>query len=226
MSSKYSMHLSFNGSKEKITLPVLPSEFSVKYSSKLQTMDIVQLGEVVTSSTESAATISFSSFFPVTAFPGIKVKNTPRSLVNKIRKWKASNKPVRLVVSGCGINMYCMIDSFTVTEKGGDVCTIYYSLALKEYKEIKVRKLKTKITINAQTVAVGTKTNRVDNTVGSVTYVVKDNDSLYSIAYYQLGDGQRYKELYEYNKSTIDAANKSEKGSKYTIHTGQVLAIP
>lgn len=69
MSSKYSMHLSFNGSKEKITLPVLPSEFSVKYSSKLQTMDIVQLGEVVTSSTESAATISFSSFFPVTAFP-------------------------------------------------------------------------------------------------------------------------------------------------------------
>lgn len=226
MSSKYSMHLSFNGSKEKITIPVLPSEFTVKYSSKLQTMDIIELGEVVTSSTESAATISFSSFFPATSFPGVKVKSNPRSLVNKIRKWKSSNKPVRLVVAGCGINMYCMIDAFTVTEKGGDVGTIYYTLSLKEYREIKIRKLKTKITINAQTVAVGTKTNRVDNTVGSATYVVNENDTLYGIAYSQLGDGQRYKELYEYNKATIDAANKNEKGSKYTIHAGQVLAIP
>lgn len=105
-------------------------------------------------------------------------------------------------------------------------CIVGSSTRVWGQEEIKVRKLKTKITINAQTVAVGTKTNRVDNTVGSATYVVKDNDSLYSIAYYQLGDGQRYKELYEYNKSTIDAANKNEKGSKYTIHTGQVLAIP
>lgn len=74
MSSKYSMHLSFNGSKEKITLPVLPSEFSVKYSSKLQTMDIVQLGEVVTSSTESAATISFFFFLSCYSLSGHKSK--------------------------------------------------------------------------------------------------------------------------------------------------------
>lgn len=51
-------------------------------------MDIVQLGEVVTSSTESAATISFSSFFPVTAFPGIKVKILLARLLTKYASGK------------------------------------------------------------------------------------------------------------------------------------------
>lgn len=58
------------------------------------------------------------------------------------------------------------------------------------------------------------------------TYTVKAGDCLWSIAQSQLGNGSRYPELYNANQELIDAKNKGTGYPKYTIYSGQVLAIP
>lgn len=61
---------------------------------------------------------------------------------------------------------------------------------------------------------------------GSGSYKVKSGDSLYSIAKAMLGDGNRWMEIYNLNKSAIDAANKGKAVSKYTLTTGMSLKLP
>ena len=46
------------------------------------------------------------------------------------------------------------------------------------------------------------------------------------IAQAQMGDGNRYPELYEANKTVIDGKNKGTGNPRYTIYPGQVLTIP
>ena len=58
------------------------------------------------------------------------------------------------------------------------------------------------------------------------TYTVKENDTLYTIAKAQLGDGTRYEEIYTMNQSAIDTMNKGKEVSKYTIYVGLILKLP
>ena len=58
------------------------------------------------------------------------------------------------------------------------------------------------------------------------SYTVKSGDSLYSIAKAKLGIGTRYTEIYNLNKSAIDARNAGKNCSKYTIYAGMTLKLP
>lgn len=58
------------------------------------------------------------------------------------------------------------------------------------------------------------------------TYVVKQDDTLYTIALAQLGDGMRYDEIYQMNKTAIDLLNKGREVIKYTVYPGLILKLP
>jgi uncharacterized protein YgiM (DUF1202 family) len=60
----------------------------------------------------------------------------------------------------------------------------------------------------------------------SGSYKVKSEDTLYLIAKAMLGDGRRWLEIYNLNKSAIDAANKGKTVSKYTVYAGMSLKLP
>lgn len=63
-------------------------------------------------------------------------------------------------------------------------------------------------------------------TASNSTYKVKEGDSLYSIAKAMLGDGSRWMEIYELNKTAIDKANAGKTVSKYTVYSGASLKLP
>lgn len=63
-------------------------------------------------------------------------------------------------------------------------------------------------------------------TASNSTYKVKDGDSLYSIAKAMLGDGSRWMEIYELNKTAIDKANAGKTVSQYTVYSGTSLKLP
>ena len=56
------------------------------------------------------------------------------------------------------------------------------------------------------------------NVSGAKTYRVQENDSLYSIARSELGDGERWRE--------IQALNRSALGDSTTVHEGMTLTLP
>ena len=218
-SQNYQMWLTYNAVKEKTQLPVLPTSFQTRNGSKNDSMDITGLGEVVIMQSRPALQFSFSSFFPATRFPGIKVNKItkPLELVERINTWKASKKPVHFIATACGIDLFVTIESFDYSEEGGDPGTYQYSISLKEYREISVRQVKVDIPTKKATVK--KEKPRVDNTVKPKTYTVKAGDCLWNIAKKFYGDGSQYTKIYNANKGVIG-------GNPNLIYGGQVLTIP
>jgi len=219
MSSKYQMWLTHNGESEKIRFPVLPETVTVNSGSRNKSVDISGLGEIVIKQDRPALGIDFQCFFPAAMFPGVQVDKLtpPETLKDKITKWKNSDKPSHFLITGTGINMYCTIENFTVSEQGGDVGTLHYSLALKEYREVSPRQVKVEVTTKKASLPDKTPT-RTDNRVQQKTYTVKKGDSLWAIAAKHLGNGSKYTEIYNLNKDIIKNPN--------LIYSGQVLKLP
>lgn len=225
MISDYQIWLTANGEKEKLMLPVNPTTFQIKCGSNNDSVNVVGLGEITVMQGRAALQITFSSFFPATYFPGCKVRNPvqPLTLINKIKKWKESDKPIHLIATKCGINMYCTIEDFPHSESGGDVGTYAYTLTLKEYREVTVRQVKVSIpktnTETPKATVPKPSEPRVDNTVKPKTYTVKGGDCLWNIARKFYGNGNKYMTIYNANKSVIG-------GNPNLIYAGQVLTIP
>ena len=215
MATSYQMWLTCNGEKEKIQLPVLPEEIAINRGTKNQNINIAGFGEITIIQSRPAVAFSFSSFFPTTLFPGCSNLSygTPKTAVDKIINWKDSKKPVHFIVTGADIDMFCTIETFNTNETGGDVGTIYYSLALKEYREVNVRQVK--VDIKTQVATMDPSPSRVDNTFPPKTYRVKRGDCLWNIAQKYLGSGSRYTQIKSLNNL-----------SSNLIFPDQILKIP
>lgn len=225
---KYEIWITYNAELKKIKLPVNPEQFNVKIGSNNQSVDIVGLGEITIMQSRPAIRFSFKSFFPKSTFPGVQVKtlSKPTDLVEKIKKWKASKRPVHFIITGKqGVNIYCTIERFDYEEDGGDPGTLQYSIELKEYREVKIRKVKTKKTTKKKTTkgkkkaTVKKANSRTSNKVTPKTYTVVKGDSLWKIAQKFYGNGSQYTKIYDANKSTIG-------GNPNLIYPGQTFTIP
>ncbi len=210
--------LTYNGGKEKLRFPVLPERFDVGFGNKNTSVQISGLGEIVVMQDRPAIEVSWESFFPATTFPGVQVSKLtpPKQLLKTLCEWKESNKPAHLILTGTDANFYVAIQSISAWEQGGDPGSIHYKIKLKEYREVKVRKVKVKS--DTQKATVSDKETRTDNRVQESTYTVAKGDCLWNIAKRLLGSGSRYTEIYELNKDKIKDPN--------LIYPGQTFVLP
>lgn len=222
----YQMWITYNAEKEKLRIPVNPETININSGTSNKSVTVTELGEITIIQSRAAVQFSFSSFFPAMPFPGINAQDLtdPLTLVEKILEWKNSKNPVHLIVTSSKINCFCTIEKFTYWENGGDVGTIHYDMTLKEYREITARQVK--VDTKTQKATVDKTQTRVDNSVPPKTYTVVAGDCLWSIAQRMMGNGSRYKELYNANKSVIDPRNQKYGMPTYTIYAGQVFTIP
>ena len=228
MNTNYQMWITGNAEAEKLRIPVLPEKFTVSIGSKNKSVEVAGLGEITVKQARAAYQFSYNSFFPARRFPGLSVGSPPAPLecVERIKRWMESEKPVHLILTNVGVNAFCTIEKFSYYEQGGDIGTIHYSITLKEYREVTMRKVKVERVVTptaTETVASVDKTpQRVDNTTPPQTYTVKSGDCLWAIAQKYWGDGSRWEELYYANTSVIDP----HKGGHQMIWPGDVLTIP
>ena len=223
MNTNYQMWITGNAEKEKLRIPVLPEKFTVSIGSKNTSVDVVGLGEIVIKQSRPAYQFKFESFFPAHGYPGVPESSliAPMECRNQIQRWLDSDRPVHLVLTGVSIDTYATIEKFEYYEQGGDVGTLYYSMTLKEYREVTVRKVKVETATETQaaTATVQPTETRVDNTTPPKTYTVKKGDCLWNIAKSFYGSGAQYTKIYDANKGTIG-------GNPNLIYAGQVLTIP
>lgn len=207
MSTNYKMYLTFNNEKERLRIPELPEVIEITAGSKNESIDIVGLGEITIFQDRPALQIAFQSFFPAES-------SLPQQSIDTLLRWKEAKpkKPVHLIVTGTKINMFCSIENLIYSEKGGDVGTLYYSLTLKEYRDVKV---KTITMIGTKAVTNGG-VQRVDNRVQPKTYSVKRGDNLYNIAKAVCGNASKWKEI-----ASINGIK-----TPYIIHPNQNLKLP
>lgn len=228
MFMNYSITISYNNDSEKVKFAVLPGKISFSIGSKNKTVEILNLGEITKIKSRPQMQIKWSGFFPANGFQGIKVKEKPKKICQKIKKFKSGKKPCHLVVTGNGVsvNIYCTIENFDYDEEGGAVGDVNYNITLKEYRHIAVRKAvkgrKGKYILKK----VGARINNTDVT----TYTIKKGDTLYRIAKKFLGSGSKKSIIYNLNKQTLDKAAKkrgyksSKKGTR--LFKGTKIKIP
>ena len=143
MSSKCQFWLSNNTGKDKMRLPVLPEQITITHDSSNESVTVAGLGEVTFIQDPTAKTYEWTCWFPAVPHQGSlkKTLRAPQEYVDKIEEWIASKKPLKFTITGTKINVFCSVESWNYYEKGGDPGMLYYTIKLKEYREIKVRKL-------------------------------------------------------------------------------------
>lgn len=218
MATSYQMWITYNSEKSKLRIPVLPEKFEISLGSNNDSVDVMELGEIIVKQARQAYEFSWESFFPLKTFSGCAVSSptAPLTCVEKITTWMDADKPVHLILTDMDVDIYCTIENFKYWEEGGDVGTIYYSITLKEYREVTVRTVTVKSSV--ATVTSQTET-RVDNSTTDQTYTVVSGDCLWNIAKKFYGSGSKYTVIYNANKSVIGS-------NPNLIYPGQVLTIP
>jgi len=124
-----------SNSNDKFQLPIGPPEFEVSVDQKHTIININNIGEALMLGKSGLMEMTIESFFPAQEYYFADVINAkqPYAYVEKLLKWKDSNKPIRMNITGTGINKPFVIQSLGYKEQDG-TGDVYYSLKLKEYK--------------------------------------------------------------------------------------------
>ncbi|BCK01407.1 LysM peptidoglycan-binding domain-containing protein [Anaerocolumna chitinilytica] len=183
--------------KEKLRLPVLPSDFEITEAFKNTSVDITNYGEVNLIGKKALATTNISSFFPKQKYNFVAYKDfpTPKECVDLIKSWMDS--PVRLIITGT-TNMLVTIESFNYSRKDG-TGDIYYSMELKQYRIPKLKTKKVSSIDKHTTQIIKPVSSRETKSVKTTTVTVKQGDTLASIAKRTTGSSSNAKAIANQN---------------------------
>lgn len=201
---------------EKLQLPVPPNGFEVGTGTDISTINVENIGEVSFIGNKKLKSLSMEGFFPSKDYSFVQYKGFPEpyECVKLIEKWEDSKKPIRCLITGTSVNTEFTIENFSHSEEGGSG-DVNFSIELKEYRRI-VLETKTIVTTSAAPKATTTAKRPVTKVIPK-TYTVKSGDTLRIIAKRLYGNGDKWRTLYEKNKSKIKNPNM--------IYPGQVLLI-
>jgi len=219
----YKMYLGINDGEEGFILPVLPEKIEINEDGDNETFNVINLGEVNTINKPKLSEISFESYFPLNRGPYVSSEElfSPSFYISKIREWRDKRQKIRFIFTGGSpleLNDLFIIEGFKLSEKGGEVGDIYYSIELKRYKPYAAKKvvIVTKQNTKNKAAAVKAKPPRPAEKSKQKTHTVVSGDTLWHIAKRYLGDGSRYPEIAKLNN--IKNPN--------LIYPGQVFKIP
>lgn len=128
--------IEYNG--QVVQIPVNPETFNVKTSGNNDTMEIINLGEIVIPKKKKLSSISWECFFPYESWhPAVRTSGDFRSAkfyLDFIDKIRDDCKPCRLIVTGIGYDEEVVVETFDYNHQAGDHEDTYYSITLKQFR--------------------------------------------------------------------------------------------
>jgi len=235
---------------ESMLLPVAPAKLEIKYGNKLKKIDLVSGEEIVFQKGGKLAEISFTAMLPEVHYPFAEYhggfRKGSRFLWDMI-DMKKSGEPFRFIVlrgtpwgdAMFPTNIKVVFSHLSVREDAGEGTDLYADVKLTEFRDFAVGNVQPSAGFNAGSGSFGDSgggfestaqtplpvTRPVDSQPVTKTYTVIKGDTLWMLAHKFLGDGNRYKELYNINKSVIDSGNKGTGNPVYTIYPKQVFKV-
>jgi LysM repeat protein len=181
----------------ELRLPVNPEEISIRREKLFETVNIVSLGEIdFTSKGTKISEISFTSFFPGEYDPSYcnySPVPSPIDAAKQLNDWAASNKPVRLLITGMNVNQLVLLSAHTSSIRGTDPGDIFFELTFRSWRPVQIRADDQK------------QSNRPDLKPVEKVHIVKQGECLWKIAKQELGNSGRWQDIYaiNVNKKTI-----------------------
>ena len=195
------MEFYITGGNTKIHLPINPKALVVNTETYMLDTYIIELGTITYARGITPARISWEGFLPGAVRKNasfVKDWQDPKAIVGIISGWRRDNVKVRLLITETPINMDCYIARFDHTWTGG-YGDCEYSIEFVEYRPLIVYTEKEQATKQTPTTASVKRTPPEK----PKTYTVKAGDTLWVIAKKVYGDGSKWKQIYEKNKSVI-----------------------
>lgn len=209
-------------SGEILQFPMLPDRISVTAATRFLTYDIMNTGEHAIPLGEDLTGFKWQALLPGESrkdAPYVRAWTAPNTIQGKWSHWRYGGKKLKLTVPGTPINHAVYLKSYDCDYSGG--CgDIEYSIEFIVAKEIIIGKEgDTAAGQGANGSGVKTLTATATSGSGAKTYTVVSGDSLWKIAQKTLGDGSRWREIYELNKDTVGS-------NPNRIYPGQVYNLP
>ena len=219
--------MAYNFFLSAIPLPIAPAKLNIKTPSKNKTITLLNDGEFTILKKKGLKQISFEALLPQTKYPfanyNLGVYNAT-TFILALKGLEALKKPFPFIVTRTTPNgkvlfwtsMMVSLEDYELDEDAAALgFDVMLKITLKEYQYSGTTIFKT-ITASAGAVlSVVSKARDSSSKEEKKTYTVKANDTLWSIAKRELGDGEKYKDLVKLN----NLANVNK------ISIGQVLRL-
>ena len=206
-------------------LPVTPGALQLKIKNANETLTLISSGEINLLKTPGLTDVEFEALLPSVQYPFARQAHPPDWYLDKLEKLKTGKKPFRFVVSRTlpggstlfDTNLNVSLEEYQIDEDAKKLgFDVQVTVKLKQYRAFGTKN----VTVDPESNTASTQQQREDGDglPDASSYTVKSGDCLWNIAKKLLGDGTRWKEIYELNTDKIENPN--------LIYPGQQLTMP
>ena len=211
-------------------MPITPSKVKVKINNQNKTLTLISGEEINILKDAKLTDVSFDVVLPQVPYPftngGAQGASYYLSLFERLKK---SKTPFLWILSRsrpdgatlCYSNLTVGMEDYQITDDAKEGFDLTVSVKLKQYRAFGTKTVQlTPAPAPSQpaTATVQPAPRPAESAPKSSSYTVKSGDCLWNIAKKQLGDGSRWKEIYELNKDKISNPN--------LIYPNQSLTMP
>ena len=196
-------------------MPITPSKVKVKINNQNKTLTLIS-GEEINILKEAKLTdVSFDVVLPQVPYPftngGAQSADYYLSLFERL---KQSKTPFQWILNrsrpdGVALfysNLTVGLEDYQITDDAKDGFDLTVSVKLKQYRAFGTKTVQitpSPAPSQPATATVQEPPRETTSAPKAANYTVKSGDCLWNIAKKQLGDGSRWKEIYELNKDKI-----------------------
>lgn len=213
---------------DSVALPVTPSKIQMKIKNQNKTITLINDCEVNILKDAGLTEVSFTAMIPHVKYPfafypdGFKDASF---YLDKLESLKLNKKPFQFICSRTSpsggllfdTNIKVSLEDYKIEEDASNGQALNLTITLKQYKDYGTKVVNIVQKANTAVASVAN-TRPAKNAPSAKTYTVKSGDTLWGIAKKNLGNGSRYTEILNLNKSKISNPN--------LIYAGQVLTLP
>jgi len=201
----------------RIHFPINPEQVAAQTGAKLHTFEVIALGDIALPRGRIPTRFTWDGILPGELRKDaayVKAWRDPKELLGILSGWRMKGEKLRLLVTETPINHDVYIDTLEHIWAGGHG-DAQYNITLAEARELIIT---TQPQAGTQAQVQPEPPKRPAPPTPK-TYTVKSGDSLWAIAKQTLGDGSRWREIYNANAGVIGK-------DPNLIKPGQTLRIP
>lgn len=235
MSYGYNFYFSDGG--DVLTFPITPGQLKINIGSNNKTITLINEGDINLLKSPSLVEVEFEARFPMRKYPYSREPSGFQTYFDKFKSLKEEKRPFRFIVARAtpgnkrlwDTNLSVALEDMKMEENADEGDDVLITFKLKQYKDFGVKQMSNS-TIKKTTSTSDVPRSNNNKATESTTYKVESGDCLYNIAKAAYDNASKWKDIYNANKSAIEAdAKKHGKQSSSNGHwiwPGLKLTIP
>jgi hypothetical protein len=219
-----------------ILFPITPEKIQIKIKNQNKTLNLINEGEVNILKDAGLTEISFTALLPNQQYSFAQYEkgfSGAGGFLVLLEKYKKAKDPTVLNISrvmpdgriSYPTSMLVSLEDYTIEDDVNEGFDVKVSINLKQHREYGTKTVKLSTGSSSKSRSAGTGAGNSGS-----TYKIVSGDTLWAISKKKLGDGSKWKTIYEANKSVIEneAKRRGMKSSQngWWIFPGTVLTIP